>query len=177
MVTTKTILAKYLILLLWTLAIPFIKYNATRNDPSLRAQSAVVRICHWLFFGQKDIERNYSLLGENKLLILENNQCWHPSTEEKLRVSFSEWTVRARNRALHTLGEASGFWQIFLLFRCPLNRNKNKEINQLTDSLLSEEAEQTQQGAFCPAHVPLISPQTTAVQKSVPQRNRSYYQI
>lgn len=34
------------------------------------------------------MERNYSFLGENTL-ILENNQCWHPSTEEKLRVSLS----------------------------------------------------------------------------------------
>lgn len=35
------------------------------------------------------MERNYKLLSENKLLILQNNQCWHPSTEEKLRVSLS----------------------------------------------------------------------------------------
>lgn len=49
------------------------------------------------------------LLGENKLLILENNQWCHPSTEEKLRLSFPEWTVRARARALNTQGEASGF--------------------------------------------------------------------
>lgn len=59
------------------------------------------------FFGRKDKGRNYSLLAENKLAILENNQCWHPSTEEELRVSkvsmlisFSEWTVRAGTWAL-----------------------------------------------------------------------------